>query len=361
MKTQNNLENILIQHVDQNGFIGLGEYISLALGHPKYGYYVTRDPLGEQGDFTTAPEISQMFGEVIGAWVIDVWAQMGAPSRFNLIELGPGRGTLMSDILRVGKNIPEFLDAVQPHLVEVSPILRDKQAKALSAHSPTWHDSISEISTDAPTLILGNEFLDALPVEHLKRTERGWQKKVVKWSAEDSAFTFDWTVAEKTLRDFLPSKTVSNEIYEVAPVRLEFMDLCAAYLNKTSGVALFIDYGYLERHFGDTLQAIKSHDFIDVLQTPGQCDLTTHIDFESLSDRLSAQDVSVTSCVNQGAFLRSLGIDIRALALKKKASGEQAKAIDGALSRLVSVDQMGGLFKVLCFHSGVNIKPEGFK
>jgi len=294
--SENKLHDILREEIEREGFISLGDYMALTLGHPQYGYYMTRDPFGAAGDFTTAPEISQMFGEVIGAWVIDTWSKLKAPA-FNLIEIGPGRGTLMSDIMRVGKAMPEFWEKAQIHLVETSPILRQKQKETLSTHHVQWHEDLETVPTDKTSIILGNEFLDALPVQQLKRTSDGWQKKVVTYKPKTSSFAFDWMDAAKGLLNYLPRKTISNEIYEVSTARIEFI--------KSSGCG-------------------------------------------------------TTPCVTQSVFLRNLGIEYRAQALTKNASGQQREDIAKVLARLIGASQMGELFKVMCLHHGMENAPEGF-
>ncbi len=327
--------------------MGLGEFTSLALMHPEYGYYTNRDPFGVDGDFITAPEISQIFGEVIGAWVIDIWMQMGSPSSFNLIEAGAGRGTLMADIMRISNIAGGFESAAQICLIEASDLLKGKQRAALNNHKVTWYDAISDIDVDKPCIILGNEFLDALPIEQLRRSSDGWQKRVII-AVDDNEFKFDWVRAEKELVTLLPSKTVSNEIYEVAPIRLEFVNECEALIKAHGGAALFIDYGYTKSHHGDTLQAIKNHKFVNVLEDIGSCDITSHVDFEALSAHVG---LNVTPVVTQAHFLKSLGIEQRAKAIC-------ANEMD--LNRLVGEDQMGELFKVICFYHGNNLTPAGF-
>ena len=356
----NNLEQILINKIDKAGGIELGEFISTALIHPEHGYYSNRDPLGKAGDFTTAPEISQMFGEVIGAWVIDLWMRMGSPKDINLIECGAGRGTLLADIMRVSSCVDGFVEAVQIHIIEASSLLREKQKKALERYNVEWHENIADISVDNPCIILGNEFLDALPIEQLKRGEDGWQQRIVK-NSKDGSFDYGWRKADKELVVILPAKTESNQIYEVSPARNDFIDDCSKLLNKHGGAALFIDYGYIKSHYGDTLQAMKSHEFVDVLQDIGECDITSHIDFAALSKHAVNQSVVVEQIITQRKFLLSLGIGARHSALKNVAESDAVIIdLDQGLNRLVGADQMGDLFKVMCFHSDINITPAGF-
>jgi len=183
------LEHIIKQKIRERGpggYMDLGEYMSLCLSHPEHGYYMTRDPFGQKGDFTTAPEISQMFGEMIGVWVADTWIKMGSPKKIIILECGPGRGTLMADAMRVTKNVDGFHDAVQLHLLEMSPVLKDIQKDSLKEYGATWHSEPESVPTDSPLIVIGNEFLDALPVRQLVFTETGWQEKVVKININDT-------------------------------------------------------------------------------------------------------------------------------------------------------------------------------
>ncbi len=340
------MPNELEQWIAARCPMGLGEFITHALTHPQHGYYINRDPLGAAGDFTTAPEISQMFGEIIGAWVIDIWVQMGKPSSFNLIEAGAGRGTLMADIMRISGVAHGFAEAVQIRLIEASPLLKAKQATALGGYEVSWYDAVSDIDVDKPCVILGNEFIDALPIEQLRRGADGWQKRVI--TVDDNSLAFGWVKAENELVKLLPQKTVSNEIYEVAPIRNDFINQCASLLKNNGGAALFIDYGYAKSHHGDTFQAVKNHSFTGVLEDVGSNDITAHVDFDALSRGL---DMNVSKIVTQASFLKSLGIEHRAAAIK---------ASDTDLQRLIGRSEMGDLFKVICFYHGDNLTPAGF-
>ncbi len=326
--------------------MSLGEFITHALIHPQYGYYMNRDPLGAKGDFITAPEVSQIFGEIIGAWIADIWIQMGSPKSFNLIEVGAGRGTMMADMLRVCRAVDGFLDAAQIRIIETSDVLQEKQRDALRGHAVTWHDNIEDMSVDKPCIILGNEFLDALPIEQLRRGSNGWEKRVVSVN-DNGTLAFSWGSPENGLLDYLPPKTVSNEIYEVAPVRNDFIKACDYMVKANGGAALFIDYGYTKSHYGDTLQAVKNHSFVNVLGDVGNCDITSHIDFEALSSCCSSK----TKTTTQRNFLMSLGIEYRANAVNAKSED---------LERLIGKDQMGDLFKVMCLYDHKHINPAGF-
>lgn len=352
------LEKIITEHIEANGSMSLGAFTTLALTHPDHGYYTCYDPLGAEGDFTTAPEISQIFGELIGAWVVDTWMQMGKPA-FNLIECGPGRGTLMADIMRVGKMIPEFLNCAHVQLIETQGMLRKKQAKALAQYDAAWHVYLSDIQTDKPCIILGNEFLDALPIEQLRRDDKGWQKRVLSVDPSDKSLCFDWAAAEDDLRALRPSKTESHQPYEVSPARIGFIDGCAKMLDGAGGAALFIDYGYQKSHYGDTLQAMRHHSFSDVLADIGQSDITSHVDFDALTRAIEPQQAQISPVTTQRMFLLHLGIEQRAEALIQ-ANPSRQEDIRKDVDRLIGRDQMGDLFKVMCFYKG-NIKPCGFE
>ncbi|PCI56167.1 MAG: SAM-dependent methyltransferase [Alphaproteobacteria bacterium] len=361
------LKEIILNDIKRHGAMNLGVFTSMALCHPEHGYYMNGDPFGAEGDFITAPEISQMFGEVIGAWVIDVWMQMGQPSSVNLIECGPGRGTLMADILRAGKSVDGFVAAVQIHLVEASAELRQKQDKTLKGGNVSWHDDISEVDGKVPCIILGNEFLDALPIEQLKRGDVGWQKRVLS-TGDAKCLEFMWADADNELTQYLPSKTVSHQIYEVAPARNQFISACIDLLKESGGVALFIDYGYTKSHYGDTLQAVRKHEYVDVLKDIGSCDITSHVDFDALSRHLREQGIHVEPIATQGSFLTKSGIEHRLLVLKNTALKTMhlddatvlIKAMEQSLDRLVDDAQMGDLFKAMCFYNDGSLKPAGF-
>jgi SAM-dependent MidA family methyltransferase len=343
------LEQEIRRIIAFDGPMPISEYMRTCLGHPKYGYYVARDPLGPLGDFTTAPEISQMFGELIGAWAAAVWQLMGAPARVNLVELGPGRGTLMADALRVAKALPALRAALAVHLVEISDVLAAKQRETLSASGVpvTWHRDMREIP-DAPTIVLANEFFDALPIHHAVRSEQGWHERVVALDKDDSlAFAVNPVPAlsfDKTLPDAIRDAPV-GAIYEWRSAAY-LLDI-VRHLKSQGGAALIIDYGYTESQHGETFQAVRGHDYADPLVDPGEADLTAHVDFAALARAATASGMHVHGPLTQGAFLRRLGIEHRAARLKANATPQQAVDIDAALARLTAPDQMGELFKVL--------------
>jgi NADH dehydrogenase [ubiquinone] 1 alpha subcomplex assembly factor 7 len=353
------LKEELCRIIAAEGPITVERYMALCLGHPVQGYYTSRDPFGVTGDFTTAPEISQMFGELIGLWALEVWAAMGAPERLQLVELGPGRGTLMADLLRAARLRPAFLAAAEVNLVETSPILRELQRGAL-AGAPVpmaWRERFAEVP-GGPAIVIANEFFDALPVRQLVRTERGWCERLVGLGAEgELAFGL---APEPAMS--LPSGGRPGDVLEWPRAALALMSEVAARLASQGGAALVIDYGYKAPAFGDTLQAVRRHAYADPLALPGLADLTAHVDFARLAAAARAQGVRVHGPVAQRAFLRALGIEQRALRLQSRAAPAQAANIGSALARLTGHgrDGMGELFKVLCAaHLGLS-EPSGF-
>jgi SAM-dependent MidA family methyltransferase len=325
------------------GPIPVDRYMQLCLGHPQHGYYATRDPLGVGGDFVTAPEVSQMFGELIGAWAGTVWRQMGSPPSLRLIELGPGRGTLMADALRAAKALPEFYAALSIHMVETSPVLRGLQEKALAYTGVplVWHRGIEEVP-EGPTIGIANEFVDALPISQFIKDRDGWHVRMVGILDEKLAFlaTTD-PMLSQTEDDATPLGTILERRYD-RPI-----SSLARRITQHGGAALIIDYGHTQSGFGDTLQAVRGHAFANPLEHPGEADLTAQVDFAALGSWAQRQGAVTHGPVGQGEFLRRLGIEQRAVRLKANATSQQAADIDAALGRLTAPDQMGELFKVL--------------
>lgn len=294
-------------------------------------YYATRDPLGRDGDFTTAPEISQMFGEMVGGGLADVWLRVGKPADAVYVELGPGRGSLASDALRVLRSAG-FAGAA--HLVETSPVLRSEQARRIpDAH---WHDSIEDLPA-APLLLVANEFFDALPV---RQTVAGIERKVMV-AAGGLAFDRD------------------GEIVELSPARDAAMSAIGTCVAECGGVALVIDYGHEKSAPGDTLQAVRGHRYVPTLVDPGEQDLTSHVDFEALGRSARRAGATVTDVVTQGQWLQQLGIEARASVLART-HPDRTGEIEVALDRLCHEEQMGQLFKVMAIHSPQWPKPVGF-
>jgi len=346
------LADKLRRQIAENGPLPLEHYMQACLGDPEHGYYVTHDPLGARGDFTTAPEISQIFGELIGLWCTQVWHTMGAPSPFHLIELGPGRGTLMVDALRAATIVPAFLEATSLHLVETSPVLREKQKKKLSSQTPEWHDAMANVPEGA-SLIIANEFLDALPVRQYQQKKRKWYERCVdiKGGAFVSCLSETALDDEAIIPQILRQQAREDDIAEVRPA---VVDLLSAFTGRTETAplaALFIDYGHIHSAAGDSFQAVKAHDFADPLIAPGEHDLTAHVDFADLAEKAHAKGLEARGPLSQRTFLLSLGLAQRCEQLMKNADGMQRKVIEAGAARLVDPDGMGSLFKVLAITS----------
>jgi NADH dehydrogenase [ubiquinone] 1 alpha subcomplex assembly factor 7 len=359
------LADIIRAEINEAGPMPVSRFMALALGHPQYGYYITRDPLGT--DFTTSPEISQMFGEMIGAWAADTWARLGAPSAFALVELGPGRGTLMADALRATRALPGFAKAARIHMVETSPVLRKTQHQTLSPvlrqggyGQPRWLDSIQDLP-GMPLIVIANEFIDALPIRQFVRTERGWRERCVVEFQGELVFSAapaplpDDTILPAAVRD-----AAAGSLAEICPAGSAIAEALSHRIAANGGAALYIDYGYTQSAPGDTLQAMRDGNYVPVLETPGSADITAHVDFEALatSGTPSAQ-THVYGPTSQGQFLLALGIAQRAGVLKRKATPEQARDIDAALTRLTHADAMGTLFKTMAVTSP-GLTPAGF-
>ena len=319
----------------------LADYMATCLMHPRHGYYSTRDPLGAAGDFTTAPEISQMFGELLGLCLAQGWLDQGAPAPFVLAELGPGRGTLMADILRATTRVPGFHDALRLHLVETSPALRTEQAKRLP--QAIWHDSVEDLP-EGPLFLVANEFFDALPIRQFQRAGMDWRERVVGLGAE-SALTLGLAApAPQPGLDHRLQDTRDGDIVETcAPARTIAATL-GERIARDGGLALIIDYGDW-RSLGDTLQALQGHAVTDPLAAPGEADLTAHVDFEALAK--SAAPAAHSLLTPQGVFLERLGITARAQTLAGALTGDALESHIAAHRRLTHPAEMGSLFKTL--------------
>ena len=355
--------------VAQEGPMPLEHFMALALGDPRHGYYMTRDPFGAAGDFITAPEISQMFGELIGLWAAESWMQMGSPARLQLIELGPGRGTLMADALRAAHVAPRFREALEVHLVETSPVLAAAQRERLASSGlpATWHAHLSDVP-EGPSIIIANEFFDALPVRQYQRTPEGWRERLVGLDAQ-GALAFGLA---PSIEPAIQVEAQPGAVLEVGAVGHRIMLDLAARLARFGGAALAIDYGHGESRIGETLQALQAHRAVDPLAEPGEADLTTHVDFAALARAARAGGACAFGPIGQGEFLQRLGIVARAEALKRNAAPAQVAAIDAALHRLTAtapeagagpkaVPGMGALFKVLAVVAPAHGAPAGFR
>lgn len=350
------LTDHLRQLIRREGPLTVARYMAECLGHPRYGYYMTRDPLGRAGDFITAPEVSQMFGELLGAWTAAVWQALGSPAKLAVLELGPGHGTLLADALRVLARLPGLMGALSIHLVEISPVLRTRQQAALrSAAAPlAWHDSVTEAlaaAADSPTVVLANEFIDALPIHQLVQAPTGWRERLI--ICEDAGFAFALDSKPTPLEALIPPHLRAappGSVVEVAPAALDMTGTLAAHLLRVGGAALLIDYGYETPALGDTLQAMRGHAYAPVLDTPGEADLTAHVDFAALADAARSKGARALGPVPQGAFLDALGLAERAARLSA-ANPAAAHDVAAAYDRLTSPQAMGTLFKVLALAS----------
>ncbi|MCE7999521.1 MAG: class I SAM-dependent methyltransferase [Rhodobiaceae bacterium] len=338
----------------------LDMFMDLALAHPEHGYYRTRDPLGREGDFTTAPEISQMFGELLGLWSVDMWQKLGSPPSFNLIEFGPGRGTLMADAIRAAKLVPAFIEAANLVFLETSPALRTEQKTRVP--SASWIESVEALPA-GPCIILANEFFDALPIKQFLKTGKGWQERCValQSSSDEDAPSFKFGLAETSaaVSSLAPNvhEAPEGSIAEICPVGSTIMNKIRNHFDANTGAALIIDYGYKRSAAGDSFQALKNHKFVDPLADPGEADLTAHVDFEAL-----AKPFNTGTCygpVEQGPFLKALGIQARANALSANANEHQRDDIASALKRLTDPGAMGSLFKVMAVTSQGLPAPAG--
>ncbi len=359
--SRSGLSRYLSDLILHDGPISISTYMELALAHPEFGYYMTRDPLGRAGDFTTSPEISQMFGELLGLWCVDMWNKLGSPSRFTLAELGPGRGTLMADALRAAALVPAFGDAANVAFVEMSPTLKEEQQKNVPI--ATWYSRLDELP-DTPLIVIANEFFDALPIKQFQRTEQGWCERHIGLAPENdpsgTPFRFGLTeslIANQMLPEALRAAPI-GAIAEVCPLGEMIIGQLASRISANKGAAIIIDYGHVQSAPGDTLQAMKKHKFVDVLDTPGEADITAHVDFANLAAK--AIGCSVSGPVEQGAFLTALGIDARAARLKAQATPDQADDVEASLRRLTDDDAMGKLFKVMALSSPGVPAPAGF-
>jgi NADH dehydrogenase [ubiquinone] 1 alpha subcomplex assembly factor 7 len=356
------LADLILRRIRAAGPLTIAEFMSEALQHPRLGYYATRDPLGAAGDFVTAPEVSQVFGELIGLWCADVWTRMGRPDPVHLVELGPGRGTLMADALRAVGVVPDFRRALRLHLVETSPTLRSLQAKTLAAAQPIWHESLDQVPT-GPTLLVANEFLDALPIRQFERRVGAWRERRVGLAPEGERLALVLDPARSASATLVPARfdgAPEGSVMEIRPAAIRLGTDLARRLAAAGGAALFIDYGHGESACGDTLQAVQAHRYHPVLDEPGNADLTAHVDFQAFAEVARAAGAHVCGPVTQGDFLRALGIEVRAQQLLAIAAPAMRDTIESGVRRLIGTSEMGTLFKVLALTHPDLPTPAGF-
>ena len=336
--------------IKTSGPLPVWRYMQLCLTHPEHGYYISRDPLGREGDFITSPEVSQMFGELLGLWAASVWRSMGSPALLHLVELGPGRGTMMADALRALRVLPPMYQALSVHLVEINPVLREKQKATLSgARNVQWHASLDEVPP-GPSIIFANEYFDVLPVHQMVKRDDGWHERVVDIDS-NGQLVFGITPQPVSRFEALLPPLVRaapvGAIFEWRPDG-EIMNI-ATRIRDNGGAALIIDYGHLRSDAGDTFQAIAGHSFADPLKFPGQADVTAHVDFQALARAAEDVGARVHGPATQGEFLQRLGIEARAVSLMAKATPEVSESISSALKRLTEGGRggMGSMFKVI--------------
>jgi SAM-dependent MidA family methyltransferase len=346
----------LAAQIAATGPMSLGDYMAACLMHPEHGYYATRDPFGASGDFTTAPEISQMFGELIGLSLAQAWLDQGAPAPFVLAELGPGRGTLMADLLRATRGVPGFHDALRLHLVEASPTLRAVQAATIGRGDMTLCARVAELP-DAPLYLIANEFFDALPVRQFQRAGSGWRERMVGLDGDSLTFGLGPEGARPELDHRLTDTREGDIVETCAPARAIAADI-GARIAECGGAALIVDYGDW-RSLGDTFQAVAGHAPADPLAAPGEADLTAHVDFEALAH--AAAPAARSRLCPQGTFLARLGIGARAEALARGLSGPALERHMAAFHRLTDPQEMGTIFKVLGLMPPGTAPPPGLE
>jgi NADH dehydrogenase [ubiquinone] 1 alpha subcomplex assembly factor 7 len=350
------LKTRLIERISRHGPMTLAEYMTECLLHPDLGYYTRKDPLGRAGDFITAPEISQMFGELIGLWTAQAWMDQGAPGDAILLEMGPGRGTLMADALRATRGVPGFHAAMELHLVEASPHLREVQQQALAPHTPIFHDTLETVP-ERPVFAIANEFFDALPIRQFQRAEGGfWHERVV--GLQDGTLALGlappapFAPLEPRLADTKPGMIVET----CAPAEAIAAEL-GRRIATQGGAAILVDYGE-EESIGDTFQAVAGHRSVGPFDDPGKADLTAHVAFGPLAR--AARPARATALVPQGVFLERLGITARAQTLARDLHGPALDRHIAAHRRLTHPDEMGHLFKVRALFPDGRTTPPGF-
>ena len=358
------LEQRLIDLIKLKGPMTVADFMADALGHPHDGYYMRQAAIGAEGDFTTAPEISQIFGELIGLWLVEAWRGMGSPKHFNLVELGPGRGVLMADILRVARLRPEFTKSAMVWLLETSGRLRHEQQKRLrtSEVKPFWADEFADIPP-APSLIIANEFFDCLPICQFERVKNGWRERLVGLDPDEKKLAFVLGRTPPPPEIILPgvSESKLGDVYETSSAARDFAAEICALVTEHGGHALIIDYGHMASGLGDTLQAVHNHQYSPPLASPGLADVTAHVDFDALCRTIIDNGAIAHGPVTQGRFLESLGLSLRVEMLCEDKNAHQTETICAGATRISAPNRMGEIFKVLCVSSPSSPAPAGFE
>ena len=334
----------IARHIRAAGPITIADYMAVCLADPDHGYYMRREPFGRAGDFVTAPEVSQIFGELIGLWSVATWEMMGSPSRFVLAELGPGRGTLMADLVRTARIKPAFLKAADIHLVEISPRLKEIQKETLlpSGLPVHWHVRLDDMPP-GPTIVLANEFFDALPIHQFLWKDDQWAERMVGLTADGSLAFGLRPVDQRPPSVALPDAA----IVETSPAAKAAMTTIGERLKRDGGAALVVDYGAAAPGVASTLQAVRAHTYDDPLSAPGEADITAHVDFAALARAAAAAGATVRPVMRQGEFLIRLGLVERANVLGRDKDTKTRDAIAAGIERLAAPKAMGDLFKVL--------------
>ncbi|WP_424982716.1 class I SAM-dependent methyltransferase [Maritalea sp. S77] len=353
------LSDLINVQIKAQGPMSLSTYMNLCLTHPTMGYYRKSDPLGRSGDFITAPEISQMFGEMLGVWVAQIWQQLDKPNKMTLVELGPGRGTLMADMVRIFNSVPGLMDALNIQLLETNPVLKQQQAENIKGANLNWVEEIHHLKDAAgPMVVIANEFFDALPIKQFQFTNGNWFERLVGLQDGDRVWGLSPTPMPAEAFPQKLGRPAENAIWEMAyPAQKNMEELGALVADKT-GAILAIDYGYAETQTGETLQALEKHQMVNPLSHPGDADLTSHVDFEALTEKLDRETLNICPLITQGEFLKSMGIEMRAKAIMDHIPDAKQK-VENDLDRLIGDKQMGQLFKVQAIGSK-NMVPYPF-
>jgi SAM-dependent MidA family methyltransferase len=342
--------------INATGPISLAEYMHMAMADPVEGYYARREAIGADADFVTAPEVSQMFGELVGVWCAGAWQALGSPRRFILAEAGPGRGTLMADLLRAGAKAPGFLDAAEIRLIETSAAMRRRQSDRLAAHAQRlgWVDRLEDVET-GPLILVANEFLDALPVRQFVKTGTTWRERSIGLGSDGSFVSMlGSAVADPGILPAGHEPEPEGSVFEWAPARDAWAETLSRRIQDTGGAALLIDYGHARSGFGDTFQAVRGHARADPFDQPGMADLTSHVDFEAITAAIARGGAMPSQMLTQGDFLLAMGLLERASTLGTPLGETGREAIRVAVERLAAPSQMGRLFKVVAMAAKQN-------
>jgi NADH dehydrogenase [ubiquinone] 1 alpha subcomplex assembly factor 7 len=357
------LDRKIARRIRDEGPLSVAAYMAMALHDPERGYYARRDPIGTRGDFITAPEISQVFGELLGLWCAVVWGQLGRPDPVILAELGPGRGVLVGDLLHAASTVPDFHRALRLHLVETSAALRAAQQQRLAQFEPTWVPRFEDLP-DGPMLLVANEFLDALPIRQFVRCGPHWSERMVTLDGENRFVFVDGPpspIARLLLPEALRDSAEQGAVVEICPAALALAAALGARFAHQPGAALFIDYGYFPSAAGATLSALHRHHAVPVLTAPGTADLSAHVDFAAFTEAAGAGGAETHGPAPQAKLLTELGARERAAVLRARANSCQKHDLDSGVERLLDPCGMGTLFKAIALVSPGLPAPPGFE